>query len=131
MAVCDTVDSQEDLLAKAISEWEGAQYLFAAQHGTGDRWLTDKVLFLTSPTLAYGNPVTVRGSDGKTYTNSYYGRDYVQLTWEANYRNMSHITWPAASARPPTRYRWPSEDDVVPSPQIRVDWSAANGYLWF
>jgi surface antigen len=39
--------------------------------------------------MPYGNPVTVRGSDGKTYTNSYYGRGYVQLTWESNYRNMS------------------------------------------
>lgn len=35
MAVCDTVDSQEDLLAKAISEWEGAQYLFAAPAWNG------------------------------------------------------------------------------------------------
>jgi len=37
----------------------------------------------------YGNPVTVTGSDGKTYVNTYYGRGYVQLTWEANYQNMS------------------------------------------
>ena len=38
----------------------------------------------------YGNPVTVTGSDGKTYVNTYYGRGYVQLTWEANYQNMSY-----------------------------------------
>jgi len=28
----------------------------------------------------YGDPVTVTGSDGKTYVNTYYGRGYVQLT---------------------------------------------------
>jgi len=37
----------------------------------------------------YGNPVTVTDpSDGKTYTNVYYGRGYVQLTWDYNYRSM-------------------------------------------
>src|SRR5262249_27373820 len=29
------------------------------------------------------------GSDGQTYTNTYYGRGYVQLTWENNYQKMS------------------------------------------
>jgi hypothetical protein len=38
---------------------------------------------------SYGNPVTITGSDGKQYTNTYYGRGYVQLTWDYNYRNMS------------------------------------------
>ena len=38
----------------------------------------------------YGDPVTVTGSDGRTYVNTYYGRGYVQLTWEANYQNMSY-----------------------------------------
>lgn len=33
----------------------------------------------------YGKPVTVTGSDGKTYANTYYGRGYVQLTWKENY----------------------------------------------
>jgi uncharacterized protein YgiM (DUF1202 family) len=37
----------------------------------------------------YGNPVTVTDpSDGKTYSNVYYGRGYVQLTWDYNYRSM-------------------------------------------
>lgn len=36
----------------------------------------------------YGNPVTVTDSDGKSYTNAYYGRGYVQLTWDYNYKAM-------------------------------------------
>ena len=37
---------------------------------------------------SYGKPVTVK-KDGKTYTNTYYGRGYVQLTWHKNYINAS------------------------------------------
>jgi putative chitinase len=37
----------------------------------------------------YGKEITVTGSDGKKYKNRYYGRGYVQLTWEANYKSMS------------------------------------------
>lgn len=36
----------------------------------------------------YGNPVTVTDPAGKTYTNVYYGRGYVQLTWDYNYKSM-------------------------------------------
>lgn len=36
----------------------------------------------------YGVPVTVTDPAGKTYTNVYYGRGYVQLTWDYNYRAM-------------------------------------------
>lgn len=36
----------------------------------------------------YGVPVKVTDADGTTYTNTYYGRGYVQLTWKANYANM-------------------------------------------
>lgn len=37
----------------------------------------------------YGVPVKVTDADGVTFTNTYYGRGYVQLTWKANYANMS------------------------------------------
>ena len=37
----------------------------------------------------YGDPVTVTDGNGNTYVNTYYGRGYVQLTWETNYQNMS------------------------------------------
>lgn len=36
----------------------------------------------------YGVPVKVTDAEGTTYTNTYYGRGYVQLTWKANYANM-------------------------------------------
>lgn len=36
----------------------------------------------------YGVPVKVTDADGITYTNTYYGRGYVQLTWKANYANI-------------------------------------------
>jgi SH3-like domain-containing protein len=37
----------------------------------------------------YGVAVTVTDpADGKQYTNVYYGRGYVQLTWDYNYKNM-------------------------------------------
>jgi surface antigen/uncharacterized protein YraI len=39
----------------------------------------------------YGDPVTVTGSDGMTYVNTYYGRGYVQITGVDNYQKMSGI----------------------------------------
>lgn len=37
----------------------------------------------------YGEPVTIT-IDGQAYNNVFYGRGYVQLTWEGNYATMSH-----------------------------------------
>ena len=36
----------------------------------------------------YGTAVTVKDAAGKSYTNVYYGRGYVQLTWKNNYQKM-------------------------------------------
>jgi len=36
----------------------------------------------------YGKPVTVTDPAGNKFTNVYYGRGYVQLTWVDNYRTM-------------------------------------------
>jgi hypothetical protein len=36
----------------------------------------------------YGVPVKVKDSTGKEFTNTYYGRGYVQLTWKANYEKL-------------------------------------------
>ncbi|HUB12304.1 MAG TPA: glycoside hydrolase family 19 protein [Acetobacteraceae bacterium] len=36
----------------------------------------------------YGDPVTYQDSDGNKYTNVYYGRGYVQLTWEDKYLSL-------------------------------------------
>jgi Putative peptidoglycan binding domain len=61
----------------------------------------------------YGNPVTITASDGKTYTNRYYGRGYVQLTWSSNYKSTSsgiglgEDLWihPAKALEPDTAYK--------------------------
>jgi len=37
----------------------------------------------------YGKEVTVKDKSGKEFKNTYYGRGYVQLTWEENYKKMS------------------------------------------
>ena len=37
----------------------------------------------------YGNPVSVADADGHQYSNVYYGRGYVQLTWKDIYQKMS------------------------------------------
>jgi hypothetical protein len=39
----------------------------------------------------YGLPVTYSDAQGNTYTNIYYGRGYVQLTWKFNYEKMDAI----------------------------------------
>jgi len=39
----------------------------------------------------YGKPVTVTDPQGKKHTNVYYGRGYVQLTWEHNYAKMGKL----------------------------------------
>jgi hypothetical protein len=39
----------------------------------------------------YGVPVTVTDEAGRSYSNAYYGRGYVQLTWDYNYRNMGKV----------------------------------------
>ena len=39
----------------------------------------------------YGQAVTVTDPEGRSYSNAYYGRGYVQLTWDYNYRNMGKV----------------------------------------
>ena len=40
----------------------------------------------------YGVPVTVTDDrSGKQYTNTYYGRGYVQLTWQKNYQRLGNV----------------------------------------
>ena len=40
-------------------------------------------------TKPYGNEVAVTDKNGETHKNKYYGRGYVQLTWDHNYKTMS------------------------------------------
>jgi len=37
----------------------------------------------------YGKEITVTDNNGKEHKNTYYGRGYVQLTWDYNYKSLS------------------------------------------
>jgi hypothetical protein len=63
--------------------------------------------------MFYGKPHTVTGSDGKKYTHAYYGRGYIQLTLEGNYREMGKnlglgdelLIHPEKALEPETSYK--------------------------
>jgi putative chitinase len=88
------VDGIESLLTSLeadadVADERWAAYMFATvKHECANRWQPIEE-FGKGHGRPYGNPVTVTGSDGQTYTNTYYGRGYVQLTWDRNYRKMS------------------------------------------
>ncbi|HEX2206458.1 MAG TPA: SH3 domain-containing protein [Longimicrobium sp.] len=64
-----------------------AYMLATVKHECADRWQPIEE-FSKGKGRKYGNPVTVTDPEGKTYTHVYYGRGYVQLTWDWNYRAM-------------------------------------------
>ena len=66
----------------------GAYMLATVKHECADTWQPIEE-FGKGQGEPYGDPVTVTGGDGKTYVNTYYGRGYVQLTWQTNYQKMS------------------------------------------
>ncbi len=67
-----------------------AYMLATAKHECADTWKAIEE-YGKGKGHKYGNPVTVTDpSDGKTYTNVYYGRGYVQLTWDYNYKSMGN-----------------------------------------
>jgi len=72
-----------------ITDVRWAAYMMATvKHECADKWQPIEE-YGKGKGRKYGNPVTIKGSDGKTYTNVYYGRGYVQLTWDYNYKNLS------------------------------------------
>ncbi|HEX8394281.1 MAG TPA: glycoside hydrolase family 19 protein [Longimicrobium sp.] len=82
-----------DLLAAAegdgnITDIRWLAYMFATvKHECGDEWQPIRE-YSRGKGRPYGEPVTVTDSAGKTYTNVYYGRGFVQLTWKGNYQQM-------------------------------------------
>jgi len=96
-----------------VSDLRWAAYMLSTvKHECADRWQPIEE-YGKGQGQPYGTPVRVTGSDGKTYVNTYYGRGYVQLTWETNYRNMSHnldlgdqvLIHPERALDPPTAYK--------------------------
>ena len=64
-----------------------AYMLATVKHECADRWLPIEE-FGKGQGRQYGKAVTVTDPSGKQFTNAYYGRGYVQLTWEDNYRTF-------------------------------------------
>ena len=73
-----------------VNDVRWAAYMLATvKHECANRWQPLEE-FGRGQGKVYGNPITVTVSEGKTYTNIYYGRGYVQLRWVNNYREMSY-----------------------------------------
>jgi hypothetical protein len=72
-----------------VDDERWAAYMFATvKHECADQWKPIEE-YGKGAGHSYGTSKTVTGSDGQTYTNKYYGRGYVQLTWDYNYKKMS------------------------------------------
>src|SRR5262245_46487772 len=112
------VDGLESLLNSIesdpdVTDVRWAAYMLATtKHECADAWHPIEE-FGKGKGRPYGTPVTVTGSDGKSYTNTYYGRGFVQLTWKDNYSTMSEalelgdqlLIDTALALDPPTAYR--------------------------
>lgn len=90
------LDGLDALLAAAeadgeITDLRWLAYMLATvKHECADTWKPIEE-YGKGKGRKYGNPVTVTDADGTSYTNAYYGRGYVQLTWDYNYRNMGKV----------------------------------------
>jgi SH3 domain-containing protein len=67
-----------------------AYMLATVKHECADRWQPIEE-FGKGKGRKYGVAVTVTDPQGKSFSNVYYGRGYVQLTWDFNYRNMGNV----------------------------------------
>lgn len=90
-----------------------AAYMLATtMHETDRKWLPVEE-YGKGGIKEYAKKIEVSGKDGKKYNNIYYGRGYVQLTWEKNYKRLGkalgmgddlHIH-PAKALEPDTAYK--------------------------
>jgi putative chitinase len=64
-----------------------AYMLATVKHECAGHWLPIEE-FGKGQGKSYGKSVTVTDPNGQQFTNVYYGRGYVQLTWVDNYRTM-------------------------------------------
>lgn len=87
-------DGIENLLTQLeadtdIADERWAAYMFATvKHECADMWHPIEE-YGKGRGHKYGVPVDVTNSDGQAYTYAYYGRGYIQLTWDYNYNKMS------------------------------------------
>ena len=96
-----------------ITDVRWAAYMLATvKHECADRWQPIEE-FGKGKGQPYGTKVTMYDADGKPYVNCYYGRGYVQLTWDYNYRNIGQtlglgddlLIHPELALEPETAYR--------------------------
>lgn len=72
----------------AVTDLHWAAYMLATvKHECANQW-KPIAEFGHGQSRPYGLPVQITDSKGNHHTNIYYGRGYVQLTWEGNYRKM-------------------------------------------
>lgn len=73
-----------------VSDLRWLAYMFATvKHECADTWKAIEE-YGKGKGREYGKPVPVTDPQGRSYTNVYYGRGYVQLTWDYNYRTMGN-----------------------------------------
>lgn len=64
-----------------------AYLLATVKHECAGRWLPIEE-YKKGGKREYARPVTVTDAQGRAFTNAYYGRGYVQLTWQENYEKL-------------------------------------------
>jgi putative chitinase len=96
-----------------ITDFRCAAYMLATvKHECANRWQPIEELG-KGKNRPYGQPVTVTDADGTQFTNLYYGRGFVQLTWKLNYDKMGRalnlgnglLLHPEHALEPSTAYR--------------------------
>lgn len=95
-----------------LSDVRWAAYMLATvKHECADRWHPIEE-FGKGAGRPYGVETQVQDANGVTYTNTYYGRGYVQLTWKLNYDKVgqaiglgnSLVLHPEHALEPQTAY---------------------------
>lgn len=94
-----------------VSDLRWLAYMFATvKHECAGTWLPIEE-YGKGKGRKYGAPVTTTDPEGREYTNVYFGRGYVQLTWDYNYRGMGTalgnrlLFEPDLALRPDVAYR--------------------------
>ncbi len=96
-----------------LSDLRWAAYMLATvKHECANRWQPIEE-YGKGAGRPYGVPTEVTDASGVVYTNTYYGRGYVQLTWKLNYDKLGQaiglgnmlVLHPEHALEPQTAYR--------------------------
>lgn len=78
------------LADKEITDLRWAAYMLATTKRETAHTMLPIKEYGKGKTKPYGNEVSVTDKKGKIHKNIYFGRGYVQLTWDHNYQSMSN-----------------------------------------